>query len=150
VVLVRILGEAGGQTRLMEGDGVGQPLLRLVAAHGDRPAGAVEVPPKIQVVLHLAEVGQDLEERPLIIAPGGPVVVVLRDAAVEDLAIDSARTPGSLAARDRQLGLLRGDARHIAPAMGAVGRQPHIVAQLEVIGKSLEIRIVRPSLQQQH
>jgi hypothetical protein len=34
--------------------------------------------------------------------------------------------------------------------MGAIGGKPHIIAQLEVIGKTLEVRIVRPGLQQQH
>ena len=41
----------------------------------------MEVPPKVQVVFHLAEVGQDFQMTPFIIAPGRPVVIVLRDAA---------------------------------------------------------------------
>src|SRR5215510_2373460 len=134
----------------MKGDRMGKPLLRLVSAHGDRTIGAVEVPPEIQIVFHLAEVRQDFEEGPLVIAPGGPVIVVLRDAAVENLPIDGAGAPGRLAAGYRQLGLLWGDGRHISPAMRAIGRQPHIVAELKVIGEMLEVRVIRSGLEEEH
>src|ERR671922_2756213 len=103
----------------MKGDGMREPLLPLIAAHGDRTTGTVEVPPIIQVVFHLTEVGQDLEKGPLIIAPGRPVVIVLRDAAVEDLPIDGAGAAGRLAAGDGELGLVGGDGCHKTPTMRA-------------------------------
>src|SRR5919108_4313058 len=134
----------------MKGDGMREPLLPLIAAHGDRTTGTVEVPPIIQVVFHLTEVGQDLEKGPLIIAPGRPVVIVLRDAAVEDLPIDGAGAAGRLATGYRQTRLLRGDGRHVCPAMGTISRQPDIVAQLEVIREMLEVRIIRSGLEEEH
>ena len=110
----------------------------------------MEVPTKIQVGFHLAEVGQDLHEGPLVIAPGGPVVVVLRDTAVEPLPINGAGAPGRLATRDLQRRLLRRDGGDIVPAMGPIGRQPHIVAQHEVIGEMLEVRVIRSGLEEAH
>src|SRR5882724_6872801 len=127
-----------------------QPFLTFVAADRDRTTGAMEVPPKVQVVFHLAEVGQDFQIRPFIIAPGRPVVIVLWDAAVEDLSIDGARAAGRLTARDGELGLLWSDGRDKTPAMGTIGGQPHVIAELEVIREMFKIWVIRSGLEEKH
>src|SRR5262245_4591152 len=127
-----------------------QPFLTPVAAYGDRATGTMEIPPKVQVVFHLPEVGQDFQIRPFIIAPGRPVVIGLWDAAVEDRSIDGAGSARRLPARDSELGLLRGDGRDKTPAMGTVGGQPHVIAELEVIGEMFEIWVIRSGLEEKH
>src|SRR5262249_45864464 len=54
------------------------------------------------------------------------------------------------AARDVERCLLRRDGGHIVPAMRPIGRQPDIVAQLEVSGEMLEVRVIRSGLEEEH
>ena len=98
---------------------------------------------------HAAEEGQDIGVAPLIVAPFGPAVVVLGDAAVEYLAVDGGGAAGGLAAWDDQVGLLGGYAGAVGPAVGAVRREENVIAQFQVIGEMIEIGIIRPGLEQQ-
>src|SRR2546426_742036 len=150
MILVRIIAKVGVNTGPVKGHGMRQPLVPLVAAYRDWPSLAMEFPAKIVVVFHLAEIRQHLLIGPLSIAPCGPVIIILRDAAVQYLPIDGARTTGRLATRDRQPVLLWCELRHVAPVMRAIGGEPHIIAQLEVIGQVREVGVIRPGLQQEH
>ena len=76
-----------------------QPGLALVAAHRHRAVEAVEVVNYVRIGFQLAEIGQALHERPLVVAPLGPTVVVLGNAAQEHLAVDGAGPAHHLAAR---------------------------------------------------
>src|SRR5215510_13447423 len=135
MVLVRIIAKVGVNTGLVKGQGLWHPLVSLIAAYWDWAVLAVEFPTTIVVVFHLAEIRQHLLIGPFGVAPRGPVVIILRNATVQHLPIDGARTTGGLAPRDGQPVLLRGELRHVAPVMRTVGGKPHIVAQLEVIGQ---------------
>ncbi len=79
---------------------VGQPFVGLVAPDDGRAVNAVEVVGEVGVRLHAVEKRDELLERPLVVAPRCPVVVVLRDAAQEYLRVDSGRAAGRLAARN--------------------------------------------------
>src|SRR5262249_31194898 len=150
MVLVRIIAKIGVHTSPVKGQGLRHPLVPLIAAYRDWTALAVEFPAKIAVVFHLAEIRQHLLIRPFGVAPGGPVIIILWNATVQYLPIDGARTAGGLATRDGQPGLLRCELRHVAPVVRAIGREPYIVAQLEIIGQVREGGVIWPGLQQEH
>src|SRR5207302_8826099 len=102
MVLVRIIAKVGVNTGLVKGQGMRHPLVPLIAAYRDWASLAVEFPTKILVVFHLAEIRQHLLIGPISIAPCGPVIIILRNAAVHHLPIDGARTAGRLATRVSQ------------------------------------------------
>ena len=153
VVLVGIRGEAQGAAGIVESGGHRQPFLALVAAHGDGAGVAVEVvAAEVQVVFQTPEVGQHFGERPFVVAPDGPVVVVLGDAAEQHLAVDAAGAAHSLAAGDDDGFILLGSAPGgVAPAVGvgAVGGTPDVVALFEVNGQVLKVGIVGAGFQEQ-
>ena len=128
---------------------MGQPFVGAVAAHGDGAVGAVPVVVEVVVVFHPAEEGEDAGVAPFVVAPFGPAVVVFRDAAVEYLAVDGGGAAGGLAAGDDQVGLLRRYPGAVGPAVGAVGGEEDVVAQLEVVGQVVEVGVVRAGFQQQ-
>ena len=137
--------------RILERQGVGQPLAALVSAHWDRTLRPVEVvATKVEIGLQFVEVGQTLHEAPLVVAPLGPAIVVLRDAPEQDLPIDRAGAACGPSTGDLKLRLLRRHLAGVAPVVRAVCRQPDVVAELEVVRQSLEVRVVRTRLQQQH
>src|SRR5712691_1657584 len=150
MVLVRIITKVGVNTGPVKGHGMRQPLVPRIAAYRDWTGLAVEFSTKILVVFHLAEIRQHLRIGPFSVTPGGPVIIILRNAPVEHLPIDGTRPAGRLATWDGQPVLLRCELRHVAPVMWAIGGEPHIVAQLEVIGQVREVRVIRPGLQQEH
>ena len=76
--MIRIIRKARGQARLLKGDGMCKPFVALVATYGNRSTRTVEVPPKVQVIFHFAEVRQDL-----VVAPPGRAVGVRRRDRVE-------------------------------------------------------------------
>src|ERR1051326_8264420 len=128
MILVWVIAEVSVDAGAVKGHGILQPLLAVIPAYRDRAVLAVEFTAKVVVVLHLAEIRQYLRVGPLGVAPGGPVVIILRNATVQHLPIDGARTAGRLATRDGQSVLLRCELRHIAPVVRAIGGQPHVVA----------------------
>src|SRR6266568_5169192 len=150
MILVRIITKVGVNTGPVKGHSMRHPLVPLIAAYRDRTGLAVAFPAKIVVVFHLAEIRQHLLIGPLSIAPYGPVIIILWNATVQYLPIDGARTTGRLATRDSQPVLLWCELRHVAPVMRAIGGEPHIITQLEVIGQVREAGVIRPGLQQEH
>ena len=122
-VLVGMLGDAQGHAGIVEGGVEGQPVLALGTAHGQRALGAVEVvAAEVPVVFKLAEEGQAVGEFPFVVAPLGPQVVVLGDAAEDHLAVDGRRAAHGPAAGDDHGLALRGiGAAAQVPAVGAVG-----------------------------
>src|SRR5262245_41935898 len=150
MVLVRIIAKVGVNTGPVKGQGLWHPLVPLIAVYRDWAVLAVEFPTTIVVVFHLTEIRQYLLIGPFGIAPCGPVVIILRNATVQHLPIDRARTAGRLATRDSQPVLLWCELRYVAPVMRAIGGEPHIIAQLEVIGQVREGGVIRPGLQQEH
>src|SRR5215471_5763712 len=89
MIMVRTVRETGSSTRLVEGMLVWQPLVGLETVRNDRTVRAMKVVvPEVSVGLELAEVLEAIFKVPLIVAHGGPGVVIFRHAAQEDLAID--------------------------------------------------------------
>ena len=99
VVVVVDLGIPRRHGRYVERLRQRQPGLALVAAHRHRAVEAVEVVYYVGVGFQLAEIRQALDEGPLVIAPLGPTVVVLGNAAQEHLAVDGAGAADHLATR---------------------------------------------------
>ena len=152
VVVVVDLVVASCDGRDVEGLLQGQPGLALVAADGNGAVEAVEVVDDVGVGLQLAEVGQALDEGPLVVAPLGPAVVVLGNAAQEDLAVDGAGAADDLAAGDDDV--LGADGAAPAGEGPVVGRA-HLgragrVAELQIVGGLLEVSVIGACLQQQH
>ena len=151
-VLVRVLRESDTHAGIIESCGNRNPLFFLEPPDREGALIAVEVVAGVvPVVFHLAEIGQAAGEGPLIVAQRGPVVVVLRHAAEDDLAVDGAGAAGGLPSRnDHWLGLGRvGDASKV-PTVGTVGRAPDVVAAFQVIRQVLELRVVWACFQQEH
>ena len=153
VVHVRVVGESGGTGGVVERLLRRQPGLAGKAAHRNEAVVVVEVVgPKVHVGFQLAQVGQDAGEAPLVVAQGGPGVVVLRHAAQQHLAVDGAGAAHHAPARDgHRLGRQRSRIALERPVVRRVnGRGCLVVAKLQVIGVGLELRVVRPRFQQQH
>src|SRR4029453_2752651 len=113
MVLVRIIAKVGVNTGPVKGQGLRHPLVPLIAPDRDWAVLSMEFPTTIVVVFHLAEIRQYLLIGPFGIAPCGPVVIILRNATIQHLPIDRARTTGCLAPRDRQPVLLWGELRDV-------------------------------------
>src|SRR5712691_13207926 len=107
MVLVRIIAKVGVNTGPVEAHSLRQPLVPRIAAYRDWTSLAVECSTKIVVVFHRAEIRQHVRIGPLGVAPGGPGIIILRNAPVQHLPIDGTRTAGRLATRDGQPVLLR-------------------------------------------
>src|SRR5262245_3226553 len=99
MVVVCAIGESGGATRLVEGDLAREPGMACKPMRDDRASVAMELIGEILVIFQLAKVGEQLLEAPLIVAHGGPGVIILRYPAQEDLAIDGAGTARHLTTR---------------------------------------------------
>ena len=149
MILVRISPEIGVDTRLVESHRMGEPLFWLIAAHRHRTAGTVKLILKIVVVFHLAKIWQHFGERPLIITPGGPVVVVFRNATIQYLAIHRTRTTHGFATGNLQRRLLWRHLADIAPVMRPIGRQPDIIAQFEIVREMRQVGVIRSRLKEQ-
>jgi hypothetical protein len=81
VVHIEPLGKPCGKGGLVKRLAEGLPVVAVQPPHRHRAIRAVKVVVYIQVGLKLAEKGQNLKERPLLIALGGPVVVVFGQTA---------------------------------------------------------------------
>ena len=87
------------------------PVLLLEAVADNGAAGAMEVTGIVLVGgvgLDHIEVGHQLLEVPLVVSPLRPIVVVLGNAAEEDLSVDGAGSAGHLAPGDFDIGLVGG------------------------------------------
>ena len=156
VVVVGAVGLAPVAQGVVEGLLLGGAGLVTEAVHGDRPLGAVEVAVEVGVGLDPLQAGQDLLPGPLRVAGGGPAVVVLRDAAQEDLGVDGAGAAHQTAPGDVHVRVGVGGARPVAPAeAGVVAEGPGPDARLAVgpphlRGQVLRVGEVGARLQQQH
>src|SRR5262249_10863544 len=130
MVLVRIIAKVGVNTGPVKGHGMRQPLVPRIAAYRDWTGLAVEFSTKIVVVFQLAEIRQHVRIGRGGVPPGGRVVITLGKPREEPLPMAGTRPAGRLAPWDGQSVLLRGELRHVAPVMRAIGGEPHIVAQL--------------------
>ena len=152
VVVVGDFGEPLVAAGLEEGGLVGQQFLALEASGDDGAVGVVEViAGEVGVGLDAPQEGQQLDEAPLVVAHLGPGVVVLRYSAQEHLAVDGAGAAGDLAAGHHHGW---GGVGGLAPELPVVVAGHDVggggVAELDLVGKLLEIRVVAAGLQQQH
>ena len=150
-VVVVGMGEAVGAGGVVESGLSREPLLALETAGDDGAVVAVEVVGEVGVRLQAAEAAQQVLEAPLVVAHGGPGVVVLGDAAQEHLAVDGAGAAGDFAAGNHDLGVLSGAVSGELPVVIAghdVGGGG--VAELHLIGQVLEVGVVGSGFQQQH
>ena len=150
-VHIRVFRVARLDARLDKGRLERQPFLAREAPDRYGPLGAVEVVADVHVRFHLPEIRQHVDERPLVVALGGPAVVVLGHAPQQHLSVDGAGSAHNLAPRRRQhLGLL---GRALGPPSPVVrrplGRSVRFVAVLQVVGIVFIFRVVRSRFQQQ-
>jgi len=117
-ICVGAFGKAGRATSLHPGRLVRPPRVLGIAAHPDRAVVTVKVGrPEVEVVLHLAIVGQDLVESPAVVAHRRPRLEILRHAAQKDLGVDRARAAHDPAPRHRHPPALRGRLPDISPVV---------------------------------
>ena len=151
VVVVGAVGEPGLATGLVEGRLRRMPCLRLETVADDGAVGAVEVVGEVSVGLQLAEVGQAVGIAPFAVAHLGPGIVVFGHASQEHLAVDGAGAARDLAAGHHHR---RGALGGLANELPVVVADHYVyfggVAELHFLRQSLEVRVVRPGLQQQH
>src|SRR5215475_7266681 len=103
VVVVSTIGEAGDTTRLVESNLAREPGVTREPVSDDGASIAMEFIGEILVIFQLAKVGEQFLETPLIVAHGGPGVIILRHPAQEDLAVDRTGTTRHLATWDQRL-----------------------------------------------
>ena len=143
--------EALADARLPEGSLDRRLRVGDAATHRHGPLGAVKVVVNIQVVLHLAEERQHLGIGPLGVAHGGPVVVVLGQAALHGLSVDGRAAADHLALGDVDLALLLGGHAPEGPVvlrlrgLGVAG-----VAVFDLVRYPVVVRVVLAGFQQQH
>ena len=90
-------GQGSSVKRFLEG----QPVLAVKSANWNRTFGTVKVVPDVHIGFQLPEIGQDLDERPLVVSQIGPGVVVFWNAPQYHLAVDRAGPAYHLASRHR-------------------------------------------------
>ena len=150
-IVVVGMGETVGADGVVEGRLSRQPILALEASGDDGTVVAVEVVGEIGVGLQAAETAQQVREAPLVIAHGGPTVVVLGDAPQEHLAVDGAGTAGDLATGHHDLGVFRGAVPGELPVVVA---GHHVggggVAELHLVGQVVEVGVIGAGLDQEH
>src|SRR5262249_17988274 len=88
VVVVSTIGETGSTTRFIESNLAREPGIARKPVSDDGAIIAMEFIGEILVIFQLAKVGEQFLEAPLIVAHGGPGVIILRHPAQEDLAVD--------------------------------------------------------------
>src|SRR5438552_1563290 len=119
MVMVRTVREPCRPTGFVKGRLAWQPRLPPETVGGNRATRAVHVVVEVLVGLELAKVGQQLLKTPLVVAHGGPRVIVFGHAAQEDLAVDGARATRHLAARHQYLRRLVGASPDELPVVAA-------------------------------
>ena len=133
--------EAGVEERALEGN----ELVALPAHDGHGTALAVEVAADVLVVFELAERRERLFPRPLVVAKGGPLVVVGGHAADGHRAVDGRGAAGHLAAREVDRTVRDG----IGFELPVVVDDGHPESVLEVVGRLIDIGVVGSGLQQE-
>ena len=136
-VVVGAVAKSRVPRRLVEGALVGRPLILGVSAAPDGAVGAVELVPEVLVGLHPLEVRENLFERPLVVAPFGPAVVVFADSAEELGVVDRARAARNLAPRDVHVDLGSGPGAEVPDVVGVVDG-PSAVGKLDFFGHAVE------------
>ena len=123
----------------------------LTAPYRDRTFSPVEVVVDVQVVFHPAEERQHLGVGPLIVAEGGPVVVVLGEPALHGLPVDGGAAADDLALGHVYLALLLGGHAPEGPVVLRLGRLGVTgVSVLHFVWDQVEVRVVPARFQQQH
>ena len=152
VVVVPDFSIAGRYAGRVEGVLGRQPTFPGETVHDDGPVAPMEVVVAVvRVGLDAPEDWKQLGVGPLVVALGGPAVVVLRHAAQEHLAVDGAGAAGDLAAGHHNLRRGVGALAHELPVMVADHDVDFgVVAELHLFGQLLELRIVGARLDQQH
>ena len=151
MVHVRVVREPDGPGGVVERLLCRQPGRLGKAAHGYETVVVVEViGAEVHVAFQLAQVGQDAGEPPLVVAEGGPGVVVLGYATQQHLAVDGAGAADHPAARHGHgLGSQGSGVALERPVVRRVdGRGGLVVAELQVVGIALKVRVIGPCLQQ--
>jgi hypothetical protein len=152
VVVVIGLGVTAFQAGRLERILQRQPVLRLMAAHWHRAFRTVEIVLYIGIGLQLPKKWQKVDVAPLVVTPFSPPVVILGDTAQENLAVDGAGAAHHLSPGHGDLvGLGRSGGADERPVM----RRAHLgcgwtVAVFYVVGKSVEVRVVRSRFKQQY
>ena len=152
MILIGVLPVTHGYAGVIIRAEVRKPVCPFVPADRNGAVVAVKVSSgKVEVGLQFTEVGQHFGERPLVIAPLGPIVVVLGYAPEQHLAVDGAGAAGGFAPGNHHRFGLQGRALGLkVPAMGPVGGTPNVIAAFDILGQVLEHRVVRACFQQQH
>ena len=152
MVYIWVFREPGDHAGGIEG-----PLDRLfvfpaMAAYLNGAVGAVEVVADVQVVFDLAEIGQHLDEGPLVVPQRRPTVEVFGEAANEGLAVDGAGAADNLASGYRRpLGVAGRQLARVGPVEGGVfGRCGGAESVAELIGQVCWVGKVGARFQQQH
>ena len=114
-VMREALLNQGGVEGLVEG----QPLRLFESSHGHWAFRTVEIVPDVGVSLLFPEVGEHLDELPLIVAHGSPILEVLWDPTQEYLAVNGTGTADNLTPRDRQVVPVRCPGTHERPVVWA-------------------------------
>ena len=140
-------GKAFISGSLVEGALVGRPLILGMTAAHDGAVIAVEFVSEVLVGLHAFEVGEDVVERPLVVTPFGPSVIVLADAAEELGVVDGTGPAGDLAAGDVHAGLGGGASAEVPYVLGVVN-SPAAVGQPNLLGNTLEFWEVAASFEE--
>lgn len=151
VIVIRAQGKSGRLASVVKGPLVRQPLVRLKAPGNDGPIGAMKVAiPEIRVRLDLAEELEAMLKVPLIVAHRCPRVVILRNTAQKDLAVDRARAAGDLTPRHEHGRRLVGGSSHELPVVvtdhNVRGRG---IAMFELAWQVVDVGVIGPSFQQQ-
>ena len=107
--------------------------------------------PQVHVGFHLTKVWQKLGVRPFVIAPCGPLVVVLRGATQDDLAIDRTGPPDGFATRhEHGLCLMGIGYTGKCPVVGTNEGGGGVVAVFQIGREMRQVWIVWTGLQEQH
>ena len=146
--MVWAVGEASISGGLVEGALVGGPLILGMTTAHDRAVIAVEFVSEVLVGFHTFEVGKNLVERPLVVAPFRPSVIVLADAAEELGVVDGAGTAGDLAAGYIHVGLGGGASAEVPDVLGVING-PAAVGQPDLFGDAFEFREVAAGFEEE-
>ena len=138
-------------TRFAEGPLYRRLRVGLSAPHRDGAIRPVKVVMDVQVVLHLAKERQHLGIGPLIIAHGGPVVIVLGQPALHGLAVDGGPTPDHFPLCHVDFALFLGGHPSQGPVvlrLGGLGVAG--VAVFHLVRDVVEVRVIPAGLQEEY
>ena len=151
MVVVFGVGETGSQTSVIKRLLGREPRLPFETVGDNRPVVAVEIIVEVRVGFQLPKEWKQFLEVPLVVALGGPRVIVLGDATQEDLAVDGAGASGNLASGNQHG---RGGFGALADELPVMVTYHNVdfrgISELYFLGQVLELGIVRSRLQDQH